>query len=433
MSARHHEGLTTFDLWRTARVVTRTMAAPAERKGIQLQLEIHPDTPRHVRSDVGKLRKIMATMAETAVESAGAGHVAVKVWPDPGQNAATCPVTFSVTGTGVKEPLDWPDVPGRSCVTPAGGSESGLAACKVLVEQLGGSIRVESVAGLGFSYRTTIALERAAPPPVAAPDVDRAAAERAYPLSILLAEDNELNKRFIVEFLRQRGYEVQAVSDGRQALDALASRSFDLVLMDVSMPVMDGLEATRAVRAHDGSSYDPGIPIVAVTAHAVKGDEERFLAAGMDAYLSKPLDLNLLDRVVAGFAGVQASAGESATTDASDPAGREPFDAALQRERFKNMTDFLPELLALYRENSVVSLDKIRQALDAGDLPGASSAAHTLKGMSAVVCASPVQVLSGEIESAASEGNLELCLSLLESLDAQIGKAVACLDATLAV
>jgi CheY-like chemotaxis protein len=419
MSGRHQDELTTFDLWHTARLVTRAMAAQARRKGIKLQLEIHPDTPRHVRSHAGKLRTLMAAMAETAVQSAGAGNVAVKVWPDQCREAA-CPVTFSVTGTGSQR---------RNTSGEEAGA--GLAACKDLVEELGGSIRVESVPGLGFSFRTTIALERAVPPREAGAGGFLAKAERPRPLTILLAEDNELNQRFIVEFLEQRGHEVLAVPDGRQALDALAGRRFDLVLMDISMPVMDGLEATRAVREHDGSLFDPAIPIVAVTAHAVKGDAERFMAAGMNAYVAKPVDLNLLDRVVAGFAGVKATAAEPGSAPAS--AGDEPFDAALQRERFKNMTDFLPELLSLYRENSVATLDKIRQALGEKDLPAASAAAHTLKGMSAVVCASPVQKLSGEIETAAAAGDLGHCQALLEPLEAQIAKAVACLDASLTV
>ncbi len=137
------------------------------------------------------------------------------------------------------------------------------------------------------------------------------------PLSILLAEDNELNRHFAVEFLRLRGHRVRSVPNGREAVEVLGEEPFDLVLMDISMPEMDGLEATRLIRASASGAFDNKVPIIALTAHAVKGDRERFLAAGMDGYVPKPIDVEELYRVIrnvaphlAGSGGGPASARE---------------------------------------------------------------------------------------------------------------------------
>ena len=277
----------------------------------------------------------------------------------------------------------------------------------------------------------------------------RAGREEPLPASapvrrnILLAEDNEPNRRLAEKFLRMRGHTVTAVANGRQALDALAGGCFDLVLMDVSMPEMDGLEATMAVRTHDGSAFDPAIPIIAVTAHAVKGDRERFLEAGMNAYLSKPLDLEQFERAVretvsstrgtpAAKPAVQASSGVAAVQTAPPSMSQEPpFDADLQDQRFAGMKDFLPELLAVYLKNVGPTLEKVREALDQDDLPGASKAVHTLKGMSSVVCATPVQTLAGNMESMAKLGEPQAVQALLPELEAQVARAIVYLNATL--
>ncbi|MEG6551636.1 response regulator, partial [Desulfocurvibacter africanus] len=116
-------------------------------------------------------------------------------------------------------------------------------------------------------------------------------------LQILLAEDNEINRFLAEELLKGLGHEVTTVQDGRQALDALARERFDVVLMDVQMPRMHGDEVTRRIRA--GEAGDPNVPIVALTAYALKGDRERFLAAGMNDYLAKPIDMEELGRVLA--------------------------------------------------------------------------------------------------------------------------------------
>ncbi|MFZ5427699.1 MAG: PAS domain S-box protein, partial [Thermodesulfobacteriota bacterium] len=296
--------LEAFDLWRVVKAVVRTLAVSAERKGLALSLDIDPATPRKVVSDPGRLRQVLVNLAGNAVKFTSEGHVAVRVWPSQGtvrdgDGNSFVAVNFSVEDTGIGIPEEKLDVifdtfiqADLTTTKSYGGTGLGLAICKRLADLLGGSISVKSSPGQGSLFSFSILAE--IPPgdaPLSEGDDTPAGEVSLPPLNILLAEDNELNQRFAVKYLSTRGHKVKAVSTGRQALEALAGDRYDLLLMDVSMPEMDGIEATMILRAHDGGLFDPFIPVIAVTAHAVKGDEERFLASGMNAYLSKPLDM----------------------------------------------------------------------------------------------------------------------------------------------
>ncbi|MFP5222642.1 MAG: ATP-binding protein [Acidobacteriota bacterium] len=446
--------LEAFDLWVVLNSTVRTLSSSAQRKGLDLRLDIAPGTPRTVRTDPDRLRQILMNLMGNAVKFTPAGQVTVAVWASPDQlhgedGSSFTTVNFSVSDTGIGIPESKLDVifdtftqADLTTTKSYGGTGLGLAISKRLVDLLGGSIRVTSVVGQGstfsFSVPVEIVPERAKEQPAQRRPSSGAGCQANR---ILLAEDNELNRRFAVKFLRMRGYEVTAVCNGREALEALAAGCFDLVLMDISMPEMDGLEATLAVRNHDGTYFDPDIPIIAVTAHAVKGDEERFLATGMNAYLPKPLDLEQFERVVREIATSASNSRRKCPDGSCDvpaPAGAEhspapspPFDTALQEQRFANMRDFLPELLALFRKNVGPALEKLSESLAGNDLSEVARAAHTLKGMAAVVCATQVQNLSGDMESAARGGDMWACRALLVQLDDAVGRAQAYLNTTI--
>ena len=439
------------DLWQTVNATIRTLALSAERKGLALSLEIDPATPQHVRTDPVRLRQILVNLVGNAIKFTPEGAVAVKVWPSPDHAADTgseAPVTVhlavSDTGIGIaahKQEVIFDTFVQADLTTTKsyGGTGLGLAICKRLTELLGGSIRVESAAGQGSTFSFSIPVKRSpgtarknAPQPIAP-----VACAASSPLSILLAEDNELNARFAVKFLRLRGHTVAAVSNGLEALEALAKNRYDLVLMDVSMPEMDGIQATKAIRSHTQGAFDPRIPIAAVTAHAIKGDEERFLDAGMNAYLSKPLDLAEFDRVIgslfsaSGPAARPCSAPKTSPPPASVPEEPPCFDCALQGARFTAMEDFLPELLQLYLHNVVPGLERTRQALNAGDMPELSKAAHTLRGMSSVVCATQVHALAGQLEQQAKSAGASGLMELFARLEKEVARTISHLNTTL--
>jgi CheY-like chemotaxis protein len=165
-----------------------------------------------------------------------------------------------------------------------------------LASLLGGAITVESEPGKGSCFTATLPFPRGAPP-AEAPSRHETAQDRIGPLRILLAEDNEVNRRVVTRSLEKRGHHVTVARNGVEAVAALERDSFDLVLMDVQMPEMDGLEATRRIRLRERETGEH-VPILALTAHALQADRERCLEAGMDGYVSKPVELAALQRAI---------------------------------------------------------------------------------------------------------------------------------------
>jgi CheY-like chemotaxis protein/HPt (histidine-containing phosphotransfer) domain-containing protein len=215
--------------------------------------------------------------------------------PQPQADTRPSPLLeFSVRDTGIgippssREHLFQPFAQADSSMTRRfGGTGLGLAICKNLVEMMGGRIWVESEAGQGSTFRFNVRLPLATEPPadVEAPPVTAAMA--GTPLRILLVEDNPANQKLADYILRERGHRVEIAGDGQEAIYLAGEHRYDVILMDVQMPEMDGLEATAVIRSREGGA--DRVPIVALTAHSMKSDRERCLAAGMDAYLSKPI------------------------------------------------------------------------------------------------------------------------------------------------
>ncbi len=190
-----------------------------------------------------------------------------------------------------------------------GGTGLGLSICSRLVEMMGGHIRLDSVLNQGncFHFQIPVTLAESAAEQVATPAVPATQAGPPRRLHILLAEDNPVNQKLAVRLIEKRGHSVVAVNNGREAVDRVEREHFDLVLMDISMPEMDGLEATALIRSKHPN--DGRLPIIAMTGHALMGDREMCLRAGMDGYVSKPIrpdDLFLvMDEVLAGAAALQ--------------------------------------------------------------------------------------------------------------------------------
>jgi signal transduction histidine kinase/DNA-binding response OmpR family regulator/HPt (histidine-containing phosphotransfer) domain-containing protein len=243
--------------------------------------------------------------------------------------------------------------------------------------------------------------------PLAPKTVDRCAQR----LEILLAEDNAVNQKLAIRLLEKRGHSVTLAPDGRAALAALERKRFDVVLMDVQMPEMDGFEATAAIRARE-DGLGRHTPVIAMTAHAMKGDRERCLAAGMDGYVSKPLQANELFTTVEQLA-TPASACESAV--AALPASASfDYDTALRRAGGDD--DLLRELIDLYLQQCPELMTAIRDAITAGDATELARAAHTLKGSVGNFGPSLVFDKALALEEAGKAGSLVVCAETFSQL-----------------
>jgi len=284
------------DLWRTA----------ASEKGLALQVEIPPDAPRFVIGDSTRIRQILLNLLSNAVKFTNAGgiHLSVSVEPVDSDGRHAMRIQVSDTGGGIApeaaERLFQPFVQEDASVSRRfGGTGLGLSISRSLARLMDGDLTYESELGSGTTFTLSLRLPegKAAPASCVA---EPARADDLPPVRVLVAEDNPANQAVIGALLGGLGAGATVVSDGAQALEALQTGAFDLVLMDIHMPVMDGVTAVAAIRS--GTAGAAALPVVALTADAMAGDRERYLKAGFNDHLAKPIDpeqlVTMLNRLV---------------------------------------------------------------------------------------------------------------------------------------
>ncbi|MGE3175132.1 MAG: ATP-binding protein [Planctomycetota bacterium] len=287
----------------------------ALERGLELTLEVAPSLPAFVRGDPGRLRQVLMNLVSNAIKFTPCGQVDVRVLPASGQRDDLVQFVVQDTGIGIapvaQDRLFQAFVQADASTTRRfGGTGLGLVISRHLVELMGGAIEFESEPGGGTTFRFTCALaaaaaaEPAATPTSRGPDAESAARPRTGTRGrVLVVDDNPGNRMVVRKMLARLGCAAEEVQDGAAAIAAVGTTSFDLVLMDCSMPVMDGYEATRAIRAMPQRSR---VPVVALTAYAMPEDEARCRAAGMDDYLAKPLRMQQLTTVLDRFLGARA-------------------------------------------------------------------------------------------------------------------------------
>ncbi len=316
-----------FDLAKLVTDTLQSMEVRATIKQIVLHQRIPPQSPARVLGDPGRLRQVLSNLCDNAIKFTTAGHVAVSLTvTEVGSDALDA--TFAVTDTGIGIPKEKQDLifaafsqADASTTRSYGGTGLGLAICASLVELMGGRIRVESVQGQGSTFHFSVRLARESGDEVpviarsASPamNVPATAADAATPqsqaatrqLEVLLVEDHPINQMFMSTILKRAGHAVTIAANGEIAVAQFASKAWDLILMDVQMPVMGGLEATKLIRAKEAGAHRT--PIIGVTAHAREEDREECIEAGMDAHLPKPVAVADLNAMIERFCPLPAS------------------------------------------------------------------------------------------------------------------------------
>lgn len=302
-----------FDLPDLAARTAGMFEAAARSKGLSLSIHIAPDCPRWLDGDPERLRHVLVNFLGNAMKFTDSGGVSLTVERRPGARPGMERLELSVSDTGVGVPAEMLDhvfdrftQAGPEVSRRFGGTGLGLAISREIVELMGGRIGVDSVAGQGARFWCVLDLPIANPPSVA---IDQAAPAPGRALRLLVADDNDANRELMGTLLQAMGHQVETVADGVAAVEAVHTRVYDLVLMDVHMPRMDGLAATRAIRDLGGDAALT--PIIALTANVLPDQIAFYRASGMDDHVGKPIDPRDLQVKIAAW-----SAGRTSLTGA---------------------------------------------------------------------------------------------------------------------
>ena len=291
-----------FELHRCIEDCIELMRSETDRKGLLLTCTFETDTPAMIIGDPTRLRQVLGNLLDNAVKFTDKGEVLVTV--SSKQSGDHKEIHFAVKDTGIGisqdqmhklfQPFSQVD---SSDSTKYGGAGLGLATSKKLVEIMGGRIWIESKLGLGSTFHFTVLAQEVAKKPDMVENtrlIDEIFSRPLHSLRILLAEDSEVNQVVMLKMLKRLGYRADLATNGIEALQALERQPYDIVLMDVKMPEMDGIEASRIIR----KLWPEGPKIIAITAYALEGDRERCFEAGMDGYISKPVNILELAEVL---------------------------------------------------------------------------------------------------------------------------------------
>jgi CheY-like chemotaxis protein/HPt (histidine-containing phosphotransfer) domain-containing protein len=443
-----------FDLDQCLSRVVRRFSGVAGEKGVAVSVRRDPQTPVRLVGDHGRLESILAHLVGNAVKFTEKGLVEIRVELLGRENEALR-LAFCVRDTGIgMEPDAIPamlesftQVDG-SLSRPYGGTGLGLAIVKRSVALLGGELDVSSQPGQGTRFLFDVVFaedshgtgqpQREAPAaPQAAPSPAAGSAATAQkPLAgsrILLVEDNAINQQVAREILERFGAAADVAQNGREAVDMVQSSFYDVVLMDVQMPVMDGLTATRRIRAMPAGAE---LPIVALTAHALAEDRDRCLAAGMNDYLTKPIDPDRLLATLGQWIAPAAAAvktrlpvrtaDRAAALPVSEPGATDSpaLDVTAALQRLGGNEPLLRSVAAEFARDYAGAGATIDRLLAAGDIDKARRLAHTIKGVAGNISANPLAVAARDLEAALASGR-QFEPGVLAACNAALDAAVA--------
>jgi len=421
---------TDFSLRVGIQEMVKILGVRARHKGVELSVHIPSEVPDALLGDPGRLRQVLSNLVDNAIKFTGRGAVTLKIEKES-QSEEDVHLHFSVADSGIGIPQEKQQLifeafaqADNSTTRKFGGTGLGLSISSRLVQLMSGKIWVESETNRGSTFHFTarfglqkqqeknVQLQGGGSQSVSLAPLpsDR---EGRKELRILLVEDNAINQILAQRLVQMRGDQIVVANNGHEALAALERERFDLILMDVQMPEMSGIEVTQAIRRKEKDTREH-IPIIATTASAMKEDRERCLGAGMDAYISKPIDRDLLFETIAMLTGDSKEAGRGETdVQPFDPV----FDVAAVLDSLGGDSELLREVAAIFLGQTPKHMEKIRKAISDRDAKLLDRSAHALKGSAANLLAQGVVGAASRLEEIGRGGSVdgsEEALTLLE-------------------
>ncbi len=409
---------TDFNLAGMLEITIRPLVFSAKEKEVELHTRIGTDVPAEVKGDLLKLRRVITNLVDNAIKFTERGSIVVEVKTER-QYHGKYMLHFSVSDTGIGIPEDkinkifesftQADI---STTRKYGGTGLGLTISQQIVRLMGGDLWAESVPGKGstFHFTAVLGIGHMSEGPAIVTTENAAFQRRGKSLHILVVEDNPINQILAVKLLDKYGHKSVVAGNGKEALEALEKEHFDLVFMDIQMPEMDGVETTRAIRHSTSSLFDPNIPVIAMTAHSMKGDKERCLDAGMNGYVSKPLDIRDIPNIIWKYVPADEEAAAS-----------ELQEDVIDRTSALKMIDGDMELYGyickLFREQSPVVIGEIKEAIECGDIEKVGHKAHPLVSSAGSIGAFAISKAAVELELAARNNNTEKIKEFYDKLD----------------
>ena len=403
---------------------------------ISLKIEVSPDVPRELMGDSTKLRQILINLLGNAKKFTLHGVILTRIEIQNQLKNDSVVLRFTVRDTGIGmteqqikklfQPFSQAD---NSITRNYGGTGLGLAICKQLVELMGGEIHVTSIYGQGSTFEFTLPFTV-----IASQSFDSnnpvkwsASIPNYNSKRILLVEDNDINQLVAEELLTSMGLTVEIASNGKEGFERALAKPFDLIFMDIQMPIMDGLTATQLIRSQ---SKLQNIPIVAMTAHAMKGDMERSLAVGMNAHLTKPIEINKLVDVLNKWLGTDDGELIKNPTQSDEkitllPESLPPFDLVQALVFCNNNSILLHRLLLNFHSQNINTVNQLVDFINAKDFSQAKHLAHSIKGVAGTLGANELKNAASLLEMALNSEQIDDLDLLLHDLTLKLNIAVS--------
>jgi PAS domain S-box-containing protein len=407
-----------FSLRSMVTAALSTVSVQARDKGLTFTCEIEPEVPDAVCGDPTRVRQVLVNIISNAIKFTEQGSVTVRVECVPG--ASDIALRFSIQDTGIGIPREKLSIlfqkfsqADSSTTRRFGGTGLGLAISKQLVEMMGGDIRVDSEEGRGSTFYFTLHLQPGSE--VKEDEVVVGDVEGKEGARVLVVEDNPTNRIVALGMLKKMGMAAEAVENGSEALEAIALKNYDVVLMDAQMPVMDGYTATRSIRRQEKQRDDgkPPLPVIAMTAHAMQGDREKCIQEGMSDYIAKPISLETLREVLGRWL---PESGTHRGSEESSLIGEIRWRPDVLLQRLMDDEELLWGVVDTFLEDVPNQVQATANLLEIGNQEGVRTHAHSIKGAAANVGGTDLFEAAATLERQAIEGQLEEGDKLLEKV-----------------